>query len=278
MPTFSQRFGHAPARDVIQVNSIDAELRNGLWNVMHILVWNQDGFLYSRHGAGRVDRFSTMLWAFHFKLPVDARPSYGGSLDVPETMQFIRRHFFKALWHEAYSFIEFVAETFKEEHPELPIAFNHVLERELSGYRFIDGLLAPITSEAEVAAVSEAIGDRRFGGVDLHLSRALQLLADRKNPDYRNSIKEAISAVESMARHITGNPRATLGDALSSLSKDAKLHAALSGGFNKLYGYTSDEGGIRHAMLDEPHLTQADARYFLISCSAFVNYLKSTMK
>ena len=30
--------------------------------------------------------------------------------------------------------------------------------------------------------------------------RALQLLADRKQPDYRNSIKESISAVEAMAR------------------------------------------------------------------------------
>lgn len=45
----------------------------------------------------------------------------------------------------------------------------------------------------------------------------------------------------------------------------------------KLYAYTSDEGGIRHAMLDEPNLTAADARYFLLSCTSFVNYLKSQL-
>ena len=45
----------------------------------------------------------------------------------------------------------------------------------------------------------------------------------------------------------------------------------------KLYGYTSDEGGIRHAMLDEPNLTSADARYFLLSCTSFVNYLKAQL-
>ena len=33
--------------------------------------------------------------------------------------------------------------------------------------------------------------------------------------------------------------------------------------------------GIRHAMLNEPNLTAADARYFLVSCSSFVNYLKA---
>ncbi len=36
-----------------------------------------------------------------------------------------------------------------------------------------------------------------------------------------------------------------------------------------------DADGIRHAMLEEPELTAADARYFLLSCTSFVNYLKA---
>ena len=36
-----------------------------------------------------------------------------------------------------------------------------------------------------------------------------------------------------------------------------------------------DSNGIRHAMLEEPELTPADARYFLLSCTSFVNYLKA---
>ncbi|WP_372526833.1 hypothetical protein [Piscinibacter sp.] len=48
-------------------------------------------------------------------------------------------------------------------------------------------------------------------------------------------------------------------------------------GFVKLYGYTSDEQGIRHAMLDEPDLHAADARFFLLSCTSFVNYLKAQL-
>ena len=31
------------------------------------------------------------------------------------------------------------------------------------------------------------------------------------------------------------------------------------------------------AMLDEPNITAADARYFLVSCSSFTNYLKSQL-
>jgi len=41
----------------------------------------------------------------------------------------------------------------------------------------------------------------------------------------------------------------------------------------KLYGYTSDEDGIRHAILNDPELGFAEAKFMVVSCSAFVNYL-----
>ena len=53
------------------------------------------------------------------------------------------------------------------------------------------------------------------------------------------------------------------------------LHPALKRSFDSLYGYTSDAGGIRHAMSGEPAITSDDARFMLVSCSAFVNYLIS---
>jgi hypothetical protein len=40
-----------------------------------------------------------------------------------------------------------------------------------------------------------------------------------------------------------------------------------------MYGYTSDAQGIRHALMDEPNLSFEDAKFMLVSCSAFVNYL-----
>lgn len=55
------------------------------------------------------------------------------------------------------------------------------------------------------------------------------------------------------------------------------MHTALKEGFLKLYGYTNDEDGIRHAMLEEPKLTAADAKYFLMSCTSFANYSKAQL-
>lgn len=70
-----------------------------------------------------------------------------------------------------------------------------------------------------------------------------------------------------------GTDSATLDAALKELSKKTEIHGALSSGFSKLYGYTSDESGIRHAILEEPNIGFAEAKYMIVSCSAFVNFL-----
>jgi hypothetical protein len=53
------------------------------------------------------------------------------------------------------------------------------------------------------------------------------------------------------------------------------LHPALLGAFEKLYGYSSDAEGIRHALMDEPNLTLDDAMFMLVACSAFINYIQA---
>jgi len=43
--------------------------------------------------------------------------------------------------------------------------------------------------------------------------------------------------------------------------------------FLELYGYTSDENGICHGGIDFASVPAEDAKYMLVSSSAFVNYL-----
>lgn len=52
------------------------------------------------------------------------------------------------------------------------------------------------------------------------------------------------------------------------------IHKALKSAFNILYGYTSDANGIRHAGdIGGPSSTFDEAKFMLVSCSAFINYL-----
>jgi len=133
--------------------------------------------------------------------------------------------------------------------------------------------IAPITDKESIAAIERAQSAGALRGAEAHLQQALRLLSDRQQPDYRNSIKESICAIEAICRAVSRNSKATLGDALKAMGPKVSLHPALSGAFDKLYGYTSDADGIRHALLDTPTLEQEDALFMLVSCSAFIDYL-----
>ncbi|MBC8320129.1 MAG: hypothetical protein H8E34_05345 [Bacteroidetes bacterium] len=104
----------------------------------------------------------------------------------------------------------------------------------------------------------------------------MSLLSDRKNPDYRNSIKESISAIESLCKILVGDNSKTLGKALKELRKKFEIPPSLLKAFDAIYGYTSSEGGIRHSLLeDDITVGLEEARFMLVACSAFTNYLIS---
>jgi hypothetical protein len=278
MKSFSQRQGLKPVSQVAQVGAMNDELRNSLWNALDTAFWSTDGFVYGDHGGhGEIEEFSYVLWSNYFKKPVDSRPGYSRGGRGRMILDAIREYFFGCEWHEVYDFLEFVVRLYAKNRPRLADYLNQILTRELAGYKFIDGLIVDITDAQESELLAEALKDTKFGPVTAHLERALQLLVDRKQPDYRNSIKESISAVEAMARIVAEAPKATLGEALKVLEKKGRLHPALKDGFSKLYGYTNDDDGIRHAMLDEPNIDQSDAKYFLLSCTSFINYLKANL-
>ncbi|MBJ7313733.1 hypothetical protein ACFOLJ_28780 [Rugamonas sp. CCM 8940] len=134
-----------------------------------------------------------------------------------------------------------------------------------------------ITDEVELAEIGSAANQQdKFGTAGGHIRAALLLLADRNHPDYRNVVKESISAIEGMGKVLTGTDKGTLDDALKALKKQPLYSPALLDGFRKIYGWSSDsDEGIRHSMKKESTLGYAEAKFFLIICSAFVNYLKT---
>ncbi|MFW2076158.1 hypothetical protein ACG94X_00255 [Acinetobacter sp. ULE_I010] len=148
------------------------------------------------------------------------------------------------------------------------------MEKENSVYRIINNEVTPITSEQEIQSIEDALENaNQYSGVQQHLNQALKLMSDRQNSDYRNSIKESISAVESICKIVTDDEKATLGKALKIIEDKFGLHSALKGTLSQLYGYTSNGDGIRHTMLEESNLSNIDAKFMLVACTNFINYL-----
>ena len=110
-------------------------------------------------------------------------------------------------------------------------------------------------------------------GASTHLRYAAEHINARK---YGDSIADSIHAVESVARVIDPNSSKTLGPALKSL-EDAGLlkHGALKQAFDKLYGYTNTEQGIRHALTSQAAADVGldQAMFMFGACASFAAYL-----
>ena len=277
MESFSQRKGLKPVKNILQVDSMDDDLRIKLWNNLHIFYWQnvktgiRNSFLKDFNNSSIVTLIM-QLWKEYFINALDTL-----SDDWDEVYKVVKEYFFKCTWYEAYDLIEFVSAHYPVPHFNSVFikSCNRILETELSAYRFVGGKITQITSDVEISEIQQAL-EIPVSPVQEHLKQALDLLADRKNPDYRNSIKESISAVEALCRLIAKDDDASLGKALDEIEKTGviELHKALKDAFHRLYGYTSDKKtGIRHALINEPNLNFEDAKFMLVSCSAFINYL-----
>ena len=268
---FSQREGIKPGKSVIQINSMDDDLRNSLWNAVTLSYWSniKSDFSYSP-----IEKtFISNIWVYHFKKPLDILPNIWSTVQ-----REIKKQYNNYKWYEVYDFLEYVVNNnfFKWNDKEFIKLCNSFLEHELSAYRFVGGKITQITSQEEISEIEEALNiSKPFKVVSTHIKSALALFSDKKSPNYRNSIKESISAVEAICKLIVKKERPDLGQALKMLENKIGLHPALKKAFNNLYGYTSNDKGIRHALLEEAELYSEDAKFMLVSCSAFVNYLVS---
>ncbi len=278
---FSQRIGKTTVKTELEREGMSEGLRNNLWNVtLNLVLDSKDNSSAVSYNPDRTELhlFMIDLYMRFLKWPIDTIPMstyLHGIVSRDDSVKTIRGWFFAVKWFDLLDFIEFVSRN----NPKFKKEANTYFKEEMSAYRFVDGVLAEINSQEEVVEVEAALHNTdKFVSVRTHLQTALSLLSDRKTPDFRNSIKESISAVESLAKIITQNEKTTLGQALKEIEKTHQIPRALQGAFDKLYGYTSDQSGIRHALLENSvPVNMEEARFMLVTCSAFVNYLISKL-
>jgi len=301
---FSEREGII--KKTIQENSIDEELRNRLWNVfikyLRKLKLLEKGFVLrfiwidemkktiddfpqepikpkgERRETGMTEWFGPITTTNQDVVEYEdvLLPKY--KFDIDHKQRKIKTYFLNCEWYKVYEFMEFLLLKFKSKffnNLDFKSEVNKVLEEEKSTYRIVGKYFSKIIDEIERKEI-ETVLLHPIDSVKEHIKQAFIHYSNRDKPDYRNSIKESISGVESLCKIISKNPNATLGDALKIIEKDKdiELHPAQKVAFSKLYGWTSDKtSGIRHGMLELSNIQSEDARFMLIACSAFINYL-----
>ncbi len=192
---FSRRKGYIKAKEVIQIDSLEDSTKNRIWTFLHENIFRRyycSGYSFHNPNptlGSNLEPFVKELWINIFEHPTDTIP-----FDFNQTLKIIREFFFKCEWYKIFDILEIAVKNipFGIYPQQFQERLNCVLERENVGYRMINFEIAPITDKTEISEIDEAL-EKSKGPVQNHLQNALKLLADRKNPNYRNSIKESIS-------------------------------------------------------------------------------------
>lgn len=157
---------------------------------------------------------------------------------------------------------------------ELKADLGKAFVKARAAYRVIDGNIIAIGTYEQGKAVEAAIAQAQASAALPARKHLVNAGAALRISDWAGSVRESIHAVEAMARRLA--PEAsTLGPALAILERKGYLHGGLKSAFDKLYGYSSGEEGVRHSLVfqKEARVDEADALFMLGACASFVSYL-----
>lgn len=284
---FSDRNAIRPENTEIQMTEFDRRTRIQLENAMYSLfksLYDDEDF----YGCSNIQSFINYVLGIVYSEPID------GFHDIDQALKMIKGTIENDNYDDVLTIIEALGQywdnylkeqkgfeyfnKYENRYTSSSVYefINSIFQKEYVGYRFIDGQISPISDEREISTIEECLNNK-YQPIHIHISKANTLLSSRDKPDYENSIKESISAVEAMCEIITGlkGREATLGNMLKYLEHSGiKIHGGLKSAFNILYGYTCDSNGIRHAGdIGGPSSSFEEAKFMLVSCCAFINYL-----
>ena len=144
-----------------------------------------------------------------------------------------------------------------------------------AAYRVFDNeYIAAIGTEEQAGAFERAIKDAEAKNATAARNQLIAAGVALRNSDWAGCVRESIHAVEAMAVRLAPGTD-TLGAALKVLEQSGHLHGSLKAAFGSLYGDSSDQEGVRHALVfaDEAKVDEADALFMLGACASFVSYL-----
>ena len=276
--TFSQRYGYVPLPDPMQMEEISDDLRIEIWNaIREILLSIRSYSLQEYSNECYFDKESSrFIERVLGRVLIIAEDEIDTTYD--EVFSQFKTLILQGSFNEVLDLVEIVANNRPPEDGFVNRISNsfercaaaYWLDKSNYPYQFF-----PRSNEAQGEATQKSIKTIRDGGMEGAATHLRDAAAHINAQQFADSISDSIHAVESVARQIDPKSK-TLGPALNSLDKAGLIkHPALKEAFSKLYGYTSDEQGIRHSLTDKnsPDVDLDEAMFMFGACASFAAYL-----
>ena len=269
--TFSQAQGYESLPGPLALGELSSDARLRLWDLLYSSV--QASSLYSYLGSD----WGSIAIDLHCEFLKRPLEEFGLS-ERDEFFGIYRNRILHDLeFNKLFDLLQIIMR-----HPDCPTEFitsvKGLFERfQLAYYVDTNGppTIFPMSTRQEGEAFADAIQTLReagLAGAETHLRKAADLI---NQGDWSGSIRESIHSVESVARRLAPDSAKTLEPALRSLQERHLIHPALKEASSRLYGYTSDEEGIRHPLINSSDSSSGrdEAVFMLGACASFASYL-----
>lgn len=273
--TFSQAEGIDPLPRPLASEELSEDVRNLLWSYIYGEL--QEASVFRIMDWHIQDPWKSILYDTHIRFM--HRPADEFSAELETWVQILKPFFQSADYNRIFDVLQFVLR-----HNMVPSesfdAIKSILEDGLCAYMLVeDGpTIVPIAIPEQRESIEESfqvLASGPFDGARAHLRESADCISAG---DYAGSVRESIHAVESVARRLDEGAKKSLSPALEALShKGVEIHGAFKSGIENLYGYTNDESGIRHSLIEgkAAKVDVEDAAFLFGACASFAAYLVS---
>lgn len=131
----------------------------------------------------------------------------------------------------------------------------------------------------QIAKAEPTLGDPRLTDAREHYRKAMRYFDNPTEPDYENSVKEAVCAVEAAARRLFPETKAkTLGEITNKIrgNQEGQIPKTLADTITGLYAYRNSGDGVAHGGTDGGKATRAIAEYALALAASQIILLHET--
>jgi len=199
---------------------------------------------------------------------LEERPDPSNWSPYPNIWNEVEGHVYGCPWFQVYDIIERVSSYFKSEDersfledekaPAFEKALNDFFVRKGIGWQLVDGIIVirgPEEFEEAVKTARTTLEKTGRPTAGKHIHEALQALSRRPDPNLPGAIYHALGSLECVARDVSGDAKATLGEILKKNSN--LVPRPLDSALEKIWGYASNEA--RHVVEGrEPEQEEAE--------------------
>lgn len=276
---YSDRKNITNFREIVQFETLDERTKNKIYTVISQYIDYSDKVFSKSSKLNGYTPLVEFVYEELFSCTIEDVPKHHSRLspswvDIESVKFQIKKFILTNYYNAIFDLLEGINKFWKQRDDSFEKAINNTFEEENVQHRFVNGFITDITDEHEITQIQECLDVNDESSV--HISKALNHLYNRQKPDYENSIKESVCAVEVKCKKITEDPKATLGSAIKKLKDNGiNVHPSFEQGITKLYGFASDAKGIRHGGGKETTITEKEAKLVLTICTSTCNYLDS---